>query len=57
MSRLRALRHSLKELRENQESLLREKQLLELALKNNLNIVSLQSNDKRLEDVFRNLTS
>jgi ABC-2 type transport system ATP-binding protein len=33
-----------------------KKQLLELALKNNLNIVSLQSNQKRLEDIFRNLT-
>lgn len=33
-----------------------KKQLLELALKNNLNIVSLQSNDKKLEDIFRSLT-
>lgn len=33
-----------------------KKQLLELALRNNLNIVSLQSNQKKLEDIFRNLT-
>lgn len=33
-----------------------KKQLMELALKNNLNIVSLQSEQKRLEDVFRSLT-
>ena len=33
------------------------KQLLELSLKNNLNIVSLQSEANSLEDVFRNLTS
>jgi ABC-2 type transport system ATP-binding protein len=33
-----------------------KKQLLELALKNNLNIVSLQSNQKKLEDIFRSLT-
>ena len=32
------------------------KQILELALKNNLNIVSLQSENPSLEDVFRNLT-
>ncbi len=32
------------------------KQLLELALRHNLNIVSLQSENSRLEDVFRNLT-
>ena len=33
------------------------KQLLELSLKNNLNIVSLQSETNRLEDIFRNLTA
>jgi ABC-2 type transport system ATP-binding protein len=33
------------------------KQLLELSLKNNLNIVSLQSESNSLEEVFRNLTS
>lgn len=33
-----------------------KKHLMELALKNNLNIVSLQSDQKRLEDVFRSLT-
>ncbi len=33
------------------------KQLLELSLKNNLNIVSLQSESNSLEDVFRNLTA
>lgn len=33
-----------------------KKHLMELALKNNLNIVSLQSHQKRLEDVFRSLT-
>ncbi len=33
------------------------KQLLELSLKNNLNIVSLQSENNSLEDVFRSLTS
>ncbi len=33
------------------------KQLLELSLKNNLNIVSLQSENNSLEDIFRNLTS
>jgi ABC-2 type transport system ATP-binding protein len=33
-----------------------KKQLLELALKNNLNIVSLQSDQKKLEDIFRSLT-
>lgn len=33
------------------------KQLLELSLKNNLNIVSLQSESNSLEDVFRSLTS
>ena len=32
------------------------KQLLELSLKNNLNIVSLQNETSTLEDVFRNLT-
>ena len=34
-----------------------KKQLLELALKNNLNIVSLQSKTFNLEDVFRTLTA
>jgi ABC-2 type transport system ATP-binding protein len=38
----------------NPESVRR--QLLELALKDNLNIVSLQSENKSLEDVFRSLT-
>ncbi len=33
------------------------KQLLELSLKNNLNIVSLQSESSSLEDIFRNLTN
>jgi len=33
-----------------------KKQLLELALQNNWNIVSLQSEHQRLEDIFRNLT-
>jgi ABC-2 type transport system ATP-binding protein len=33
------------------------KKLLELSLKNNLNIVSLQNQNHSLEDVFRNLTS
>jgi ABC-2 type transport system ATP-binding protein len=33
------------------------KQLLELSLKNNLNIVSLQSESNSLEEIFRNLTS
>ncbi len=33
------------------------KQILQLALDHNLNIVSLQSEDKRLEDVFRSLTT
>jgi len=33
------------------------KQLMELSLRHNLNIVSLQSESHRLEDVFRNLTS
>lgn len=33
------------------------KQLLELSLKNNLNIVSLQSENNSLEDIFRSLTS
>ena len=33
------------------------KQLLELSLKNNLNIVSLQSESNSLEDIFRQLTS
>ena len=32
------------------------KQILELALLHNLNIVSLQSEDQSLEDVFRSLT-
>jgi ABC-2 type transport system ATP-binding protein len=34
-----------------------KKQLLELALQNNLNIVSLQSESQSLEEVFRDLTS
>ncbi len=34
-----------------------KKQLLELSLKNNLNIVSLQSESNSLEDIFRNLTA
>jgi ABC-2 type transport system ATP-binding protein len=34
-----------------------KKQLLELALQNNLNIVSLQNEDQSLEDIFRNLTN
>jgi ABC-2 type transport system ATP-binding protein len=38
----------------NPESVRR--QLLKLALKDNLNIVSLQSESKSLEDVFRSLT-
>jgi ABC-2 type transport system ATP-binding protein len=33
------------------------KQLMELALQHNLNIVSLQSGEQSLEEVFRNLTS
>ena len=33
------------------------KQLLELSLKNNLNIVSLQSENNSLENIFRELTS
>jgi ABC-2 type transport system ATP-binding protein len=33
-----------------------KKQLLELALQNNWNIVSLQSENQRLEDIFRDLT-
>jgi ABC-2 type transport system ATP-binding protein len=33
------------------------KQLLELSLQNNWNIVSLQSESNSLEEVFRNLTS
>ena len=32
------------------------KQVLELALKHNLNIISLQSESQSLEDVFRSLT-
>jgi ABC-2 type transport system ATP-binding protein len=40
---------------ENPESVRR--QLLELALQNNLNIVSLQSENQSLEDVFRSLTN
>jgi ABC-2 type transport system ATP-binding protein len=39
----------------NPESI--RKQLVELSLKNNLNIVSLQSESNSLEEVFRNLTS
>ena len=33
-----------------------KKQILKLSLENNLNILSLQSETKSLEDVFRNLT-
>jgi ABC-2 type transport system ATP-binding protein len=33
------------------------KHLLELSLKNNLNIVSLQNENNSLEEIFRNLTS
>jgi ABC-2 type transport system ATP-binding protein len=33
-----------------------KKQILELALKNNLDIVSLQSDQQSLEEIFRNLT-
>ena len=32
------------------------RQILELALRHNLNIVSLQSENQSLEDVFRSLT-
>ena len=41
---------------ETDEPELLKKQILDLALKNNLNIVSLQSESKSLEDVFRLLT-
>jgi ABC-2 type transport system ATP-binding protein len=34
-----------------------KRQLLELALQHNLNIVSLQSGGQSLEDVFRSLTA
>jgi ABC-2 type transport system ATP-binding protein len=34
-----------------------KKQLMEMALQNNLNIVSLQSENQRLEDIFRTLTA
>jgi ABC-2 type transport system ATP-binding protein len=34
-----------------------KKQLMELALRNNLNIVSLLSENRRLEDIFRSLTT
>jgi len=34
-----------------------KKQLLELALQNNWNIVSLQSENQSLEDIFRRLTT
>jgi ABC-2 type transport system ATP-binding protein len=34
-----------------------KKQLLNLSLQNNLNIVSLQSGNQSLEEVFRNLTN
>jgi ABC-2 type transport system ATP-binding protein len=40
---------------QNPESV--RKQLLELSLQHNLNIVSLQSESKSLEDVFRGLTN
>ena len=33
-----------------------KKQILELSLQNNLNIVSLQTNEQRLEEIFRTLT-
>ncbi len=33
-----------------------KKQLMELALQNNWNIVSLQSENRSLEDIFRQLT-
>jgi ABC-2 type transport system ATP-binding protein len=33
------------------------KQLMEMALQHNLNIVSLQTESRNLEEVFRNLTS
>jgi ABC-2 type transport system ATP-binding protein len=33
------------------------KQLMELSLQNNLNIVSLQTESSSLEEVFRNLTN
>lgn len=39
---------------DNEEAL--RKQILAMAVENNLNIVSLQSGNKSLEDVFRNLT-
>jgi ABC-2 type transport system ATP-binding protein len=39
----------------NSESV--RKQLLELAVQNNLNIISLQSETERLEDIFRSLTA
>ena len=39
----------------NPESL--RKQLMELSLQNNLNIVSLQSESNSLEDIFRSLTT
>lgn len=34
-----------------------KKQILQLAIEKNLNIISLQSEDQRLEDIFRNLTA
>ena len=34
-----------------------KKQILELSLKNNLNIVSLQSDTQSLEEIFRTLTT
>lgn len=43
------------EIESNNEEALR-KQILSLAVEHNLNIVSLQSGNKSLEDVFRNLT-
>jgi ABC-2 type transport system ATP-binding protein len=39
------------------DSELLRKQILELALRHNLNIVSLQSENQSLEEVFRNLTN
>jgi ABC-2 type transport system ATP-binding protein len=42
-------------LRTNNPELVRKK-ILALAVENNLNIISLQSGDRRLEDIFRSLT-
>lgn len=43
------------QLQSNEEEMLR-KQILSMAVENNLNIVSLQSGSNSLEDVFRSLT-